>query len=714
MPENIPFINESLAQARAMEKSGKFTQAEHVYRAVLDRYPTNELVKTRLKSVQKIIAGQAQTTAVSPSLQGGINVLVNLYKQGRLPEALNQGAVLSGRFPGDPTIHNILGAINARIGQADVALACYDRALDIKPDFAEVHNNRGNVLNRLGRHAEAIASFRKALQIKPEYAEAHNNMGVALYDTGQFAEAAASYRKALKVRPAYAEAHNNLGNALRDLDEPEEALSSFVAALRIAPGHAQTHKNLGDVLRSLGKLDQAIGCFEKAIQIRSNYPEPYLGLGLILNDLGRHHQAIENIRTAIQLQPLLAEAHSSLGNALGNAGLYDEAMSSYRAAVKIKPDFAEAHCSLGIALSEVGRFEEAIASFTVALQLRPDLAEASVNLSRIKKYCSDDPHIEKMLERMEKPDLIDHERMHLSFALGKVYEDLGDVDRSFKYLLDGNRIKKMSTGYDINADKTEFRKIRSLFKADSSLAIPKETVFARQPVFIVGMPRSGTTLVEQILASHSQVFGGGELEDLGRILGPVVHESIATGKEQINAEMIVGYRSAYLRALAARPGVTPFITDKMPTNFKWVGFLLTAMPGVKIINVQRDPVATCWSMFKVQFRGSGYTNDLVDIAEFYKLYLDLMDFWREEYPGQVYDLDYEMLTNCQEQETRKLLAYCGLDWEEQCLEFYKTERAVRTLSDGQIRQKMYTGSSDAWRKYEAHLSPLIEAMNSQK
>jgi len=717
MPENVLSIDKILSQATAMEREGKFAQAEHIYRTILAQYPTNQLVIKRLKSVQETRAGQGHSSPVSLSLQAGIEALVNLYKQGRLPEALKLGGRLSSQYPGDPTIPNILGVINARMGQTESALACYDRALAIRPDFAEVHNNRGNVLNGLGQHDEAIASFRKALKIKPGYAEAHNNMGVALYEAGAIEEAAASYRQALKFRPDYAEAHNNLGNVLRDLDKPEDALSSFTAAIQIRPGFAQAHKNMGDTLRSLGKLDQAIKCFEKAIEIKPDYSEPYLGLGLILNDLGRHRKALENIKIAIQLKPGLAEAHNSLGSVQGNLGLYKEAMSSYGTALKIKPDFAEAHCNFGITLSEVGRHEEAIASFNKALQLRPDLAEAHINLARIKTYVSGDPQIENMLERMAEPDITNHERIHLNFALGKAYEDLGVIDQSFKYLLEGNRIKKEASQYNINVDKAEFRKIKSIFKAANTFVIPKETLgdmVPRLPIFIVGMPRSGTTLTEQILASHSQVFGGGEIEDLGRILGPVVQEMIVTGKERMSAEMMAGFRDSYLKELAARPGDTPFITDKMPTNFKWIGFLLTAIPGVKIIHMQRNPVATCWSMFKMQFRGSGYTNDLVDIAEYYKLYLDLMGFWREEFPGQIYDLDYEALTNNQERETSKLLEYCGLDWEQQCLEFYKTERAVRTLSDKQVRQKMYTGSSEAWRKYETYLGPLLEVLNSHE
>jgi tetratricopeptide (TPR) repeat protein len=699
-----------------MEKSGNFTQAEHVYQAILARYPTNKLAKKRLKSVQEIIAGRGHSAPVSQLLQDGINVLVNLYKQGRLPEALNQGAVLSGQFPADPTIHNILGAINARIGHTDAALDCYDRALDIKPDFAEVHNNRGNVLNRLGRHDEAIADFRKALQIKPAYAEAHNNMGVALYDAGQFAEAASSYREALKVRPAYAEAHNNLGNALTDLGQSEAALASFKTAIQINPGNFQAYSNMGDTLRVLGRDGEAIRCYEKAIQLRPDYAQAYGGLGASMNDQGLHKQAIESLRKAIQLQPGLAVAHCNLGNALSDMGLHDEAMASYRTALEYRPDFAEVYSNLGNALCEFGRYKEAIANYTRALELRPDFAEAHNNLSKLKTFTKEDPQISEILQRLSDADLTESGRMHLSYALGKVYEDLGDVDQSFKYLQQGNRLRKMAFGYDINQDRVLFEQIKSLFNADCSKAVALDesgSSYTRQPIFIVGMPRSGTTLTEQILASHSQVWGAGELEALGRILTPVVQQAITTPGQRISSETLTNCRDAYFADLQALLSNAPYVTDKMPPNFRWAGFLLTTMPGVKIINVRREPAASCWSMFKMQFKGHGYSNDLVDLADYYKLYLDLMDFWSKEFPNQVYDLDYEALTRNQESETRKLLEYCGLEWEEQCLEFYKTKRAIRTPSGRQVRQKMYTGSSDAWRKYEAHLEPLIESLGYQ-
>ena len=226
------------------------------------------------------------------------------------------------------------------------------------------------------------------------------------------------------------------------------------------------------------------------------------------------------------------------------------------------------------------------------------------------------------------------------------------------------------------------------------------------------MPRSGTTLVEQILASHSQIYGAGEREVLNRIVIPTLGNINKDHFSKLTRDIIRDIRNRYLDELDSLGDDEPRITDKMPQNFRWTGFILTAMPEAKVINLQRDPVATCWSVFKHYFsnKGIGYAYDLVDVAGYYKLYINLMDFWRGRFPNQLYDLNYEALTENQEEETRKLLKYCGLGWENQCLEFHKTKRSVKTSSSVQVRQAMYKGSSGAWRKYETHLQPMLQVL----
>ena len=642
-----------------------------------------------------------------------IQAMARLFHGGRLEDCLALGSELLAKYPKSPQISNMMGVVNARLGRLDEALQHYERALSCKPDYAEVHNNRGNLLNRLGRSAEAITSFQRAIATYPNYAEAHNNLGSLYQERGEFDAAAECFNAAIRIKPAFAEAYNGLGNVQRDLDRPEDAAASFARALTINPNYVLAYKNMGDTLRSLGKLDQAMRSYERAIELEPGFPAPYLGLALILIDLGKHREAVSCLEKAVQLNPEFADAYGSLGNAQSELGLHEEAMASYRAALRINPNLADVHCRLGSALSEIGRYDDAIASYQDALQAEPQLAEAHINLSRLKTYQCDDPQIAQMLGRMANPEATDNERMHLSFALGKVYEDLGDTDQAFKHILNGNRLRRAEFAYDIAKDRGQFETIKSLFNAANASHVNSEWPPGSgetQPIFIVGTLRSGTTLTEQILASHSKVWGAGELENLGRLLEPAVEKAGLAGTTQLDTVDLLSCRDNYLRDAGARAADAPFVTDKMPSNFKWIGFLLTTMPGVKIVHVSRDPVASCWSMFKLQFRAHGYTNDLEDLGRYYRLYLDLMDFWRQEFPGQIYDLKYEALTENQQEETRRLLAHCELDWEDQCLEFYKTRRAVRTLSDNQVRQEMYTGSSKAWQKYRSHLAPLISAL----
>lgn len=663
------------------------------------------MAKKRLKATRKAGARAEPSSAE-------LKQLINLYNQARLPEALAQGATLSARYPRAASLNNILGVVNARMGQLDAALRHYNKALLVRPDYAEVHNNLGNTLGRMGRHSEAITSFRQALQAMPGYVAAHNNLGNALHEAGRLEEAVASYRDALRINPDYAEAHNNMGNVLMDIGKPEDALASFASALQYNPGLAQAYNNIGNCLRGMGRHDEAVPNFARAIQITPDYAQAYLGLGNTFNDQGLHQKAIDSISKGIQLNPDSAAAYSDLGNALSDLGRHEEAVTCYQTALKIDPDFAEVHSNLGNALCEFGSYDEAIASYNEALRLKPEFAEAHNNLSKNKKYTNDDPQFAQMLERLADPDISENELMYLSFALGKVYEDLGDVDQSFKYLLQGNRLRKKELGYDIRSDQAHFEHLKSLFSGEGPPALEDEKFVAKnpkQPIFIVGMPRSGTTLTEQILASHTQVFGAGELQAVGRILSPLLRDMAVNGKK-IGAEALASFKDTYLDELGKMGGDESFVTDKMPANFKWIGFLLTAMPGAKIINLQRDPAASCWSTFKMLFSGNGYSNDLVDLAKYFLLYEDLMAFWQQKFPQKIYDLNYEALTENQELETRRLLEYCGLPWEEQCLEFHKTKRAVRTPSGKQVRKKMYTGSSAAWRKYEAHLEPMLSVL----
>ncbi|MBT5809165.1 MAG: tetratricopeptide repeat protein [Rhodospirillaceae bacterium] len=467
---------------------------------------------------------------------------------------------------------------------------------------------------------------------------------------------------------------------------------------------------LGAVNAGLERRDQAIDCYTRALRIDPEYAEAHNNLGIVFKDLGKFAEAIDSYKKALQVNPGYAEAHNNLGNAFKELGKFDEAISSYADALEIKPGFSESHNNLGNTFKELGRFDEAITCYVKALQIKPDFAEAHNNLSSVKKYTIGDSHLGEMLDQVARPNLSNQDRLRLNFAVGKAYSDIGDHNRAFSNLLEGNRLRKAELNYNIAADRALFSEIKSYFSNDIPRLDAEATLevgAAPKPIFIVGMPRSGTTLVEQILATHSQVYGAGELEILNREIQKTGWRS-SIKSPGLSQEI----REGYLTNLLKLGATEPFVTDKMPTNFRWLGFVLSALPDVKIVHVTRDARATCWSNFKHYFisKGNGFGHDLSDVAKYYRLYLDLMDFWREKFPGTIYDLNYDALTQDQEGETRKLLDYVQLDWEEQCLDFHKTKRAVRTVSSTQVRQKIYRGSSEEWRKYEEYLAPMVEGL----
>jgi hypothetical protein len=340
------------------------------------------------------------------------------------------------------------------------------------------------------------------------------------------------------------------------------------------------------------------------------------------------------------------------------------------------------------------------------LSLKPDYAEAHRNLSTLVKYKPDTTQISLISDMLKRSDFNDDDRCNLHFTFAKMKEDLDDLDVAFENYVIGGRLRKKLLSYDSKDDEHRFSKIRSTAPKIKALAM-NETMQAATnvPVFILGMPRSGTTLVEQIISSHSLVHGAGELPFLSRFGG-----SLSLGNQIINSENTLQMRNAYLNELEKVSNGCQFVTDKMPENFQHIGLLLKVLPEAKVIHVKRDPAATCWSNFKHYFssKGLGYSYDLSDTVNYFKLYQDLMDFWDQQYSDQIYHLDYDKLTLNQEAETRKLIEHLELDWEDNCLSPQENKRSVRTASQQQVRQKVYTGSSQAWRKFEPYLNGVFD------
>ena len=406
------------------------------------------------------------------------------------------------------------------------------------------------------------------------------------------------------------------------------------------------------------------------------------------------------------MKPDYAEAHSNLGITLKELGRPDEALASCRQAIALKPDFAEAHSNLGITLKELGRPDEALASYNQAIALKPDFAEAHRMLTSMKKFDAQDEQYSEMLGLYLNEDISEEQRCHINFGLAKTYEDLGNFKQAYTHYVEGNVLRKKHLNYDINQDVELFKQLQSSYpkiekNSLESKKFPKNLI----PIFIVGMPRSGTTLVEQIVSSHSKVTGAGEL-NFAKQFGA----TIATGITEVNNESLLNFRGKYLDKLKYVSNGNLIVIDKMPQNFRYIGLLTAAFPEAKIIHVKRNPAAVCWANYKQYFgsKSIDYCYAIDDIINYHKLYENLMDFWTNTLSNRIYKLDYEQLTVNQESETRQLIDYLDLDWDENCLSPQNNTRRVATASSLQVRQKVYQGSSEQWKKYQPFLNGALD------
>ena len=530
-----------------------------------------------------------------------------------------------------------------------------------------------------------------------------------LYNNGQIQEAIDKVKALDKDFPNVPLLFNILGTCYKSLGQLQEASQAFLTAIKIKPDYTEAHFNLGLIFQQLNKLDSAVKAYKKTISLTSNHLNAHNNLGIIYLETNQLESAIDHFEWALAYKYDFAEAYNNLGATLQRQGKLDLSFNNYNKAIAIKPEYAQAHSNLGILFQIRGELDSAIKSYESAIAHKPEYAEAHRNLSLLKKYSENDVHITQMKSLFSNTTLSNPDRMHLNFALAKVNEDLGREDQLFEFLNEGNRLRKEQLNFSFDKFEKRCSIIKNLFSTTLPIIEKTSTI---SPIFIVGMPRSGTSLVEQIISNHHQVYGGGELEDFSHIINSILQDELTTDKASLSKKTISSVRQKYLHTLSKLNTPKKIITDKLPLNFRYIGFILSAFPEAKIVHVKRDAMATCWSIYKHYFssKGTGWAYSQEDIAKYYGLYLELMEFWHEIYPNQIYDLGYEDLTNNQEEETQKLLEYSELEWDQDCLNFHTNERAVHTASLIQVRKKMYQGSSEVWKQYSAHLEPLIKGL----
>ena len=535
-------------------------------------------------------------------------------------------------------------------------------------------------LYRLGDFVEAIKQIKELNNLYPNQPLLFNLIGACYKEIGHLEGAAKMFRNAVVLQPSYFEAYFNLGVVLQDMEQNDEAIDSYKKAINIKPNYPDAHNNLGNILLGLGHLDAAIESLEWAIAYKHDFAEAYNNLGNAFNDYGKSEDAIQN----------------------------------YQKAIFYKPNYEKAIFNLALVYKDLGNKKDFIKNIEKALSLNPNWGHAHYHLSRVKKYTKNDPQIDQIKRALKNKNVSSIDLIGLNFALSKVYEDLEEYSEQFRFLNEANSLRKKELNYSIEKDINLFSRIKETFSSiPVALNLSSSKKYSIRPIFIVGMPRSGTSLVHQILDSHKEVCGLGELNHLNKFVVPLLKSFDKEVNNCFSEDALLSLRRSYLESLPISGNDEKIVVDKMPINFRYIGFILSSFPEAKIINMIRDPMATCWSIYKYEFRGNAYSFNQDDIAAYYNLYSDLMDFWHRLFPGKIYDVCYEDLTINQEEQTKKILEYCELNWDINCLNFHRNKKAVKTTSSMQVRKKMYQGSSEEWKKYETYLEPLIKGLNYQ-
>jgi tetratricopeptide (TPR) repeat protein len=661
-PSGLPMKASALLQkARDLESRGQLTEAIASYQKVLAREPSN------IDAL--ILLGRAQ------------------LQQGQFEASAKALRRVVKLRPQHGPAQLLLGIVLGRSGQPQEALACFERAVAADPTADTPLLYKADALATLGRNAEAAAVFEQALAIDPANVVAWNNRGLALEALGRDAEAAESFQRALSLHPNTAEIHFSLGNVLHRLGRHEEAAEHYRRTLALWPNFVRAHANLGSALFKLERWDDALQSLRQAVRLQPDANRP---------DVAKIHETI-----AFALQHLLRDQDS---------------LDSFDTALSIDPGNTGIMSSKAGALYALGRIDDARELIEKAIGLQSRDIALYTRLSQMKRFAADDPVIAAMEALL--PDLDAQpaaQQANLHFALGKAYNDSGDADRAFPHFAAGNALVRRRIDYDESAEHAGMARIAEVFTPALMQSKAGQGDPSDRPIFVIGMPRSGTTLIEQILASHPRVFGAGEQKKFEDALTALVQPGQPGYPAMIpptTAAQIKALGADYLSRMSALVPHDRRFTDKLPANSNYVGAIHLALPKARIVQVRRDPLDTCLSIFSINFTDPpAFAYDLGELGRYYRAYERLMDHWRQVLPeGVMLDVQYEDVVDDIEGQARRMLAFCGLPWDDACLAFHRQEGTVRTASAYQVRQPIYRQSLGRWRAYEKHLGPLLEAL----
>jgi tetratricopeptide (TPR) repeat protein len=699
------------------------------------------------KGPKSVPAAPSSSAAPPIDIAETIERARSAWRAGRADEAEMACRRVLAVWPGQADASYLIGLMAHQYGNLDLAIAHMRQACQSPRAPAHFYSDFAEMCRQGGLFAEGEQAARRAVALSPDFAPAWNNLGIILQEMLKLDESRLCLERALALEPNNAETLNNLGNTLKRLGLAAEAEKRWTAALTLKPNYAEAYSNLSNLLNDQGEYDRAEAAALKALELNPRLADAYLNLAGVATARHRYADALRWIESLLALAPIHARALAAKALTLKELDRLDEAMDAAKRAIAAAPDSPEAHNSEGQVFQAMGRFEpalaaydraaglpgpaqqdaisnrgslfmefgkqaEALAAFEAAAKIFPHSAPILFNQTDLKRLEPGDPLIAQMEALLAREGLSVADRTTLHFGLGKAYLDLGDSARAFRHYDQGNRLKRATFAYDADGTEVWMARIAEVFSPALLRAKADMGALSDLPIFVAGMPRSGTTLVEQILASHPMVHGAGEL----RRLQVLIDEGLdfPNAVQDLPPERLKAMGEAYLAHVRPMAAGKRHVVDKMPANFTRAGMIRIILPDARIIHCRRDPADVCLSCYTKLFAGEqAFAYDQTELGRFHRAYQGLTAHWRKTLPASHFlEVDYEAVVDDLEAQARRMLNFLSLPWDANVLKFHETERPVRTASSNQVRQPIYRSSAGRWRKHAAELKPLLAALGS--
>jgi len=618
------------------------------------------------------------------------------------------------KYGRDPNVLCLMGEICLRQRRPQEARNLYAEVLSRHPGFPRALEGMGLALLADRKAADASEYLVKAVAEVPKRSKTRIALARALAESGHHAEAEKSIREAFKLNPREA-VLNQAEIALND-DRMEAAEKLLREVLTQDPNDVKALRMLANIALEASRFKPARKMLDRAVELKPDFIPGWNDLANLFMKQDRYDKALDAVQHALDVDPKMVHSWVVRGNILTRAQRNEESLEAYREALKISPRSAGALSGMGHVLKTIGRQEESIEAFRKCIRNHPAYGEAYWSLANLKTFKFDEEEVQVMEKMVEEKDLADEPKVNFFLSLGKHYENEQNYDRAFDHYRRGNDLRREHEIYDPVQTQVVHDRIIEVFSREFLEEREGWGDSDAAPILIVGLPRSGSTLIEQILASHSMVEGTMELPDLSRLTAELSKRSpgrleYPEAVEKLDQETVRSIGQAYLQSTMRYRTDKAYFIDKMPNNFSAIGFLHLILPNAKVIDARRHPLDSCLGSYKqLFFKGQSFTYEQFELGHYYLEYRRIMDHWNEVLPGKVLDMHYEQMVTDQENQTRRLLEYCGLPWEDQCLRFYETERAINTASSEQVRQPIYTGALNFWRNYESHLGEMIETL----